>query len=182
MLGLLFFGAVGVSAIKAGIDNAQCMSKPKYKTERGYNVYMDRTGKEYINGKWVYDYPGKDQYGNYCTVLRDKNGNIYSSTADRETLRQREFDKKSYESSKAIAEKFGHGNYFTYEKYFPEYRKRLSVENTTGRPVGRIKYDLTAYGKGIKYYKYYYHDGLKYHWDESDKVEITKEEYDAIWD
>jgi hypothetical protein len=42
--------------------------------------------------------------------------------------------------------------------------------------------DLTRYGKGIKYYKYYYHDGLAYKWDDKDKVEITKEEYNAIWD
>jgi hypothetical protein len=178
MLGLLFLGALGISAAKAGIDNAQCMSKPLYKTEKGYNVYMDRQGKEYINGNWVYRYPGTDQYGRACTVLRDKKGNIYSSSTDQTNERMRKFDEDSYKSAKEIADKYGK-KYFTYRKYFPEYQKALYVENTTGRPVGRIKCDLKS---GTHYYKYYYHDGLKYHWDDKDKVEITKEEYNAIWD
>jgi hypothetical protein len=179
MFEFLFLGALGISAIKAGIDNSKSMSKPLYKTEKGYDVYMDRTGKEYINGEWVYRWPDTDQYGNACTVLRDKKGNIYSSSTDKEIIRQREFDKKSYESAKEIAETYGHGNYFTYEKYFPEYKKCLRVENTTGRPVGRIKHDTSS---GTEYYKYYYHDGLEYRWDSNDKVRITKEEYDKIWD
>jgi hypothetical protein len=35
------------------------MSKP---LEKENDVYMDRRGKQYINGTWAYNYPSTDQY------------------------------------------------------------------------------------------------------------------------
>jgi hypothetical protein len=178
MFDFIFLAALGISAVKAKKENSELMSKPLYKTEKGNDVYMDRTGKQYINGRYVYSYPSKDPYGHYCTVLRDDKGNIYSSSFDKEIIKEKEYDQKNLE----LSEKFG---YLVYKKYYPQYQKRLTTEISTGKPVTKFEVDYTKYPQhkhlGIKYYKAYFKNGNEYEFDTEDEVEITKEEYDKIW-
>jgi hypothetical protein len=202
MLEWLFLGALGVSGTKAAIDNAKSMSKPLYKTEKGYDVYMDRQGRQYINGNLVYNWPGTDQYGNSCTVLRDKKGNIYSSTADREAIRQREWDDKNYKRAQESAlwymnqkDKNGNkvfpwadGKVYHYRQYYPAIKREVEIEMKTGRPYKITDvniYDET--GNNLletKYYKGYYVGKLDNFGNVGarfvEKVAITEEEYNRL--
>lgn len=53
LLGLLGLGLLAGSAVKCSAENAECMSKPQFKHECGKDVYYDRLGNAYIDGRRV---------------------------------------------------------------------------------------------------------------------------------
>jgi ribosomal protein L21E len=185
MFGFIAIGALAVSAIKCGIQNADMMSKPYRHLDDGTPVYLDRLCNEYINGEKVtvhYDYskPGVMN----TQLVGTKSGKVY---VDR---RQNFLNKIAKENEEKRQEALSEGK-LAYVKLYPKNTipgcsmnemadTRLTCECSTGKIISRLecKEDGTCW-------KYYLTDIAHYHWDPDHKYmsqgyQITKDELQKL--
>lgn len=130
MLGLLLYGTLRAAVgIGKAVDNYQ-MKNFTYKVdEQGRTHWLDRNCNHYINGEKViatYD------YANQKLVYAGVNtGKVYF---DPELAQRQRMDEWS-EKRKQNAIKIG---MLAYEKYNHEWKKSITTEISTGRPIAKI--------------------------------------------
>lgn len=167
---LLFAAMLGGSAIKCGIKNANMMSTPHHYLKDGTPVYIDRLGKEYINGEQIeyrFDSKSKQLLG-----VGKNSGRIYIDP--RRTMYDREYATDERNRQKSLAE-----GKLAYMEFCPERSKRLTCEISTGKYIALLKGD-----RKNGYRKFYldlsdrYTTCLPARGDEG--VPITMEEFDKL--
>jgi hypothetical protein len=186
MLGWIVLGGLGISAIKAGIQNADMMSKPYRHLDNGTPVYLDRECHEYINGERVtvhYDY---SQPGVMNTQLvGTKSGKVY---VDR---RKNFLDKIAQENEEERQKALSEGK-LAYVKLYPHNSMpectrntmtdtRLTCECSSGRVIGKLTRE--ADGTCYKYYVVDFKDPTFYAvlgTNLSEPVEISEDEFERL--
>ncbi|MBQ4523420.1 MAG: hypothetical protein IJA10_10805 [Lachnospiraceae bacterium] len=171
MLGLLIGGLIlGGSAIKAGIENANMMSKPYTHLDDGTPIYIDRNCNEYVNGERMiatYDYKNQK-----LVYAGKRSGKVYIDPEANQRKRMDEMSEKN--KREAIAK-----GMLAYLRYDHKREKSLTCEISTGKYIAQLK------GKEDgTYWKYYLPDYEMILFSspaEGDNgIEITQEEYDKL--
>lgn len=171
-LGTVILGGVLLgSAIKAGWNNMQCMSKPYDYLKDGTPVYRDRTGTTYINGEKTYQdwYADKNGHSHWITV-GSQTKKVYDDTYDKKMAIEKEWDEKN----KKQALECGNTSYLGYH---PQFKQRVTTEMSTGKVIAGL------HGKSDgTYWKYYLNPGatIPSDFDENAGIQITQEEYDKL--
>ncbi len=171
-LGALIFGALlGGSAIRCGIDNVKSMSKPYRYLDDGTPVYLDRKGKEHINGekvigKWNYELGRAQQVG-------ERSGRVYM---DPEIESRKRMDRQNEERRQ---EAISQGK-AAYMKYDCDRKIQITAEVSTRKFIA----ELEGREDGT-YWMYYLSPNMK-SWQvhrrtEGDPgVRITQEYFDKL--
>lgn len=172
----IFLAALGISKAKEIAWNRECMSKPRYKTSNGHDVYVDGHLREYINGEHVVRKLVIDQYGNqHYQKIGEHSGRIYNDSYEDEINSHKKVDEESLRKAKENGK-------LSYWKFIPERGKNMNVEISTGKPVKTWKNDLRKHGiQKVTYYKLYYkpksETGRFDLLDYDNKIEISYEEF-----
>lgn len=152
IFGTLVFGAIlAGSAIKAGIDNAKSMSKPRYYWKNGTPIYFDRFGHQWTNGERIVE--KYDIHRKSTLYVGAKSGKVYRDT-QKEYLDERE---REAEESKKVALKYGKLAYVCYHPKAKDYRLR---EISTGKFI----YEVSTDGY-LPYEKVYANENMQYHFE-----------------
>jgi hypothetical protein len=181
ILGLIGLIGLGGSAIKAGIQNAEMMSKPYRYLDDGTPVYLDRLCNEYINGEKTRTHYSMDKNGQVNSqTIGVNSGKVYYDR--RETYENKVARENEEKRQKALSE-----GKLAYVKLFPTHSipgntsnsitdSYLTCECSTGKIISRLecKEDGTCW-------KYYLTDLVHYNWDPDHKYmsqgyQITKDE------
>lgn len=173
MWGLLFLGAaLGISGIKAGVENAQMMSKPYRYLDDGTPVYLDRKCNEYANGEKIvatYDYKNSK-----LVYAGQRSGKVYIDP--QENVRKR-MNAQSEQYKREAIER----GWLTYKRYNFDIKRSLSCEVKTDRYIAKV---TSTRENGVKrYYKWYLPNNFRYPSDTAPGdagIEITKEEFDKF--
>lgn len=174
-LGILIYSLLaGAAAIGRGIENEKVKSQTYKIDEKGRPTYMDRYGKEYINGEKVIP---KIIYGNNLRTVYvgQRTGTVYRDPNDRFLVRNEE------NKQKAIAE-----GKFAYEKWNFDWNMSMTTEVVTDRTIASAtrEKDGTCWICYARNYKpkdaveahgQYYYSPTK---DETDeRVQITEKDF-----
>lgn len=172
-LGLLF-GALlfGGSAIKAGIENADMMSKPYRYLEDGTPVYLDRKCKEWVNGERMiatYDYQNQK-----LVYAGQRSGKVY---IDPEANQRRRMDEMSEKYKREAIE----SGKLAYKKYDHRVKRFMTCEISTGKYIAALQGN--KYGCG--YRKFYVKPGFDFYnchckADDDEGIEITRDEFNKL--
>ena len=176
MLGtLLFFGALGISGIKAAHDNYE-MKKVSRKVDENGNIhYMDRYCHDYINGERVQRVESTDKNGvKLYSTVGVNSSKVYDTSYGRGT--QQLFAMSEREKQDAIER-----GKLAYIQYNPYFGRQVTTEIATGRTITCLfKWE---YGDKHIYKKWYFRPECqdKFGYRETVKgdygIDITKEEY-----
>lgn len=130
MLGaLLFLGALGVSGVLALKDNIDSLSEPVGQLKDGTPTYMDRKGKEYINGEPTRHESVLDEFGHWHEYdIGVNSGKIYRDSFRKFMEEQRRYDNQNLENSKKRKK-------LAYEKYDPRFDRNITTEISTGKLI-----------------------------------------------
>lgn len=170
LLTTLIFGiAVVGSAIKCGLENIDSMSKPQYEYKNGTKVYMDRKGRQYVNGEPCYEKVSYDgNHERHLYLVGAKTGKIYHDSHDDVLNKRDKEEKEEIQYEKSLGKK-------AYLKYFPEAKRQLTVEMETGKIITKLEIDI--YGVCRKYYAI---SAKRYYDEEGEGIEISKEELKTL--
>lgn len=149
MFGLLLGLGVKLGAnIAYAISDAKCMSTPVGKQENGDYYYINRAG-DFIaqNGERIIT--GVSDVNGYRSYRRvgERTGKVY---CDPDARIQRENDIKN-EKAKQKAIECGDLSYVYRNQYASSFCKELTVEISTGKYIGKLKYNSRT-GVCKKYY------------------------------
>lgn len=173
MWGLLFLGAaLGISGIKAGVENAQMKSKPYRYLDDGTPVYLDRKCNEYANGEKIiatYDYKNSK-----LVYAGQRSGKVY---IDPEENTRRRMDAQSEERKRMAIER----GQLAYPKYDHRVKRSITCEISTGKYIAALQGN--KYGTG--YRKFYLPDNYEFYTlykkaDGDEGIEITREEFNKL--
>lgn len=169
LLPLIFGVAIVGSVVKCELENIDSMSTPQYKYKDGINVYIDRLGRQYINGEYCYEKVFYDSnHERHLCLVGSKTGKTYHDYHDEVLEQRKKEDKEEIQYEKGL----GKGAYL---KYFPEAKRQLTVEMKTKRVIAKLEID--RYGICRKYYAI---SAKRYRDEEGDGIEITKEELKSL--
>jgi hypothetical protein len=143
------------------------MSKPRYKTSNGHNVYVDGHLREHINGERVVTRLDIDEQGNrHYKKVGENSKKVYHDSFNDDLAKEKEKDKRELEFAKQLAEDFkgvdeAHdGKVYACEQYYVPIGERVPIELSTGKPyhIGIISVFDKKHGKktGEKYVIGYY--------------------------
>lgn len=177
MFGLLFSGLLhGAAAIGKYIKDKDYMSSPVY-YENGTPVYIDSSGRKYMNGEKVetkYDYKN----GGLIEV-GSRSGTVYFSQVDAKAKRMHEqYDIPNLKQAERRGE-------LACNLWYPQYDKMLTTEISTGKIISCLYRDIYTdecrkfYYKGG--YQRFIENGCFRTTQPGDMgIVITREEYDKL--
>jgi hypothetical protein len=177
MIEFFALGALAISAIKCGLQNAECKQRV-CTLPNGIKYYYDRRGTTRLcsNNEII--------IGDCYNVWKDTHYNVIYDGRKEKADRKNEADYESEKKlRKELADKYGGDpNVYHYKKYIPSMERSVEVEASTGLPYA-IYEDFQVYN-ATKYYKGYYektkHSNCILPSDYYKIVEITKDEYDKL--
>lgn len=178
MLGtLLFFGALGISGIKAAHDNYE-MKKVSRKVDENGNIhYMDRYCHDYINGERVQRVESTDKNGvKLYSTVGVNSSKVYDTSYGRGT--QQLFEISEQDKQRAIE-----NGKLAYMQYNPYFGRQVTTEISTGRTITCLFEGKDSETNKPFYKKWYFRPECqdKYDWRNTVKgdygIDISKEEY-----
>lgn len=178
---LTLLGLKGVASVGRAVDDEKTKRNTTTLDSNGNVTCIGRTGKYYVNGEETYSWVQEDKYGNrHVLTIGVNSGKVYRDNFDEEVKRMSANDEKKKQWS------LSHG-YLAYNKYDPRYRRAITTEISTGKPLAAVCRCYNNKTKEVHFYKFYLkknnaNDRSDY--DESAPgdygIEISEEEYNRL--
>lgn len=155
--GLIFLGALGAfigSGIKQASDNSY-VKKHTYRNDiYGNTVWNNGKGETFVNGEKTHEVLKHDQYGHsHMYTVGNTTGKVYADSHDLILHRMRIEDQQRLEKARA-------NGYLAYPKYDDKFKRRITTEISTGKPIACL-YNYPK--KGI-YRKFYLGENITTYW------------------
>lgn len=178
---LALLGLKATANVVCAVDDAKSKRDTAKIDSNGNVTCIGRTGKYYVNGEETYRWTEYDKYGNQHNMTIGVNsGKVYHDNFDDEVKRGSANDEKNKQYS------LKHG-YLAYNKYDPRYRRDITTEISTDKPLAAVCRCYNNKTSEVHFYKFYLKKNRADDRSDFDKsapgdygVEITEEEYNKL--